>query len=248
MYCFFVDLSSFLYSIPCNNTVLLLLVHAQPQQIWPAVVTHNIQECTVRNHSRKIQISIQDAFGGRVTILQRWRQPPAIWSDNRAVTTSWSLEQHTARCVQRLDAFLVAYTCAVQDIGAALHCMDLREAQASFGTHAVESRRLNTAMGIDRRPHRDVDHLTLAVCVILQERLRVFPACECTDLELAQVIAKVNRDDIVKVRTRSVAENSALLHSISQVGMQHCRNYPTMCVGFSFLLFITNSPCGEMMA
>jgi hypothetical protein len=52
----------------------------------------------------------------------------------------------------------------------------------------------------------------------------VFPACERADLELAQVAAEVDRDDVVQVRAGSVAKNGALLHYISQCGMRNCRN------------------------
>jgi len=76
----------------------------------------------------------------------------------------------------------------------------------------------------------------------------MFPTGERADFKLSQVTSEINRDDIVQVRTGSVAENGALLHFVSRVVVQHCGTTPTICVGFSFLLFITNSPCGEMMA
>ena len=66
-------------------------------------------------------------------------------------------------------------------------------------------------MGINRWPHGDVNNFSLRDCVILQQWLRVFPACKRADLELAEITTEINGDDIVKVRTISITENGALL-------------------------------------
>jgi hypothetical protein len=62
-----------------------------------------------------------------------------------------------------------------------------------------------------------MDHLALRVSMVLQQRLGVLPAGKSTNLLFADVSTEVNRDDIVEVRTRSLAKNSALLYIISRL-------------------------------
>jgi len=71
-----------------NNNLLLPPINPQPQQIRPAIVSHNIQEPPRRHRPPQIQISNHNPLIHPRPIPNRRRQPPPIRPNNTTMPPS----------------------------------------------------------------------------------------------------------------------------------------------------------------